>query len=169
VSQLSRWFVVLGLVAILPPTVIVGGSIGEVLRHPSLGAGEVLRHEELIVVMVVSGVILLSTAAGLHESRKWALLLGIVETGLLIAGGMLLLIGNSWLMGLLGLPEVLALGVIPLGLAMVVMGTRLLHELWIASELALPFGAADIRALGALAVVVAVGTAGHLLFAHIGT
>jgi len=169
VSQLSRWFVVLGLIAILPPTVIVGGSIGEVLRHPSLGIGEVLRHEELIWVMVVSGVFLLSTAAGLHESRRWALWLGLLETGLLVAGGLLLLIGNSWLMGVIGLPEILALAVIPLGLGMTVMGTRLFHELWVTSEMALPFGIADLRALGALAVVVAVGTLGHLATAHFGT
>jgi len=169
VSQLSRWFILLGLVAILPPTVIVGGSIGQVLRDPSLGIGEVLRNEELILVLVVSGVFLLSTAAGLHASRRWALVLGLAQAALLVAGGILLLIGNSGLMGLLGLPEVMALAVIPLGLAMAVMGTRLFHELWITSEMALPFGIADLRALGALAMVVAVGTVGHLVIAHFGS
>ena len=163
VAQLARWFVFLGLLAVLPAALLVGGSVGEVLRHPSLGAAEIVRHEAPVVLLSVIATFLFSTAAGLHESRTWALVMGMAEAALIVAGGLVLLVGNSNLLAAVGAPEVLALGAIPAGLAAVLLGARLFRALWRAADFALPFGAADLRALGALGAVALAGTIGHLL------
>ncbi len=165
-SHLSRWFVALGLAALLPAAVLVGGSIGEVLRHPSLGIGEILRHASEVLILAVMATFLLSTASGLHERRRWALFVGIAEATLLLAAGLILLVGNAGLLTLLGMPRILSLAAIMLGLAALIAGARLLRSLWAALGLALPFGADDVRALGALTALVVAGTLGHILFAR---
>lgn len=164
-AHLSKWFVVLGLAALLPAAVLMGGSIGEVMRHPSLGSGEVLRHESQVLVLAVIATFLLSTAAGLHDGRRWALLVGMGEAALLLAAGAILLVGNAGLLSVFGMPRVLGLAAIMLGLGALFGGARLLRSLWGVSALALPFGRADVRALGALGGVALAGTVGHLLLA----
>lgn len=163
VSQLAKWFVFLGILAIVPASLLIGASVGEVLRYPSLGTQQLVRHEAPVVLLAVIATFLFSTAAGLHESRRWALLLGMAEVLLVMLAGVVLLVGNSGLMAAIGAPEVLALGIIPIGLSAVLLGARLFRALWRASDFALPFGPADLRALGALAAVVLAGAIGHLL------
>ncbi len=167
-SHLSRWFVALGLAALLPAAMLLGGSIGEVMRHPSLGSAEILRHEAEVLVLAVTATFLLSTASGLHGRRPWALMVGIAEAALLLAAGLVLLVGNAGLLTLLGMPRPLSLAAIMLGLAALIAGARLLRSLWAALGLALPFGVDDVRALGALTAVVVGGALGHiLLFARV--
>lgn len=166
-AHLSKWFVVLGLAALLPAAVLMGGSIGEVMRHPSLGSGEILRHESQVLALAVIATFLLSTAAGLHDDRRWALLVGMGESLLLLAAGVILLVGNAGLLAVFGMPRILGLAAIMLGLGALVGGARLLRSLWGASALALPFGRADLQALGALGGVALAGTLGHLLAAGI--
>ncbi|HSM38399.1 MAG TPA: hypothetical protein VK838_03635, partial [Candidatus Limnocylindrales bacterium] len=129
VSQLARWFVVLGMLAILPAALLIGGSVGEVLRYPSLGIAEVVRHEAAVVLLAVIATFLFSTAAGLHESRTWALVLGMAEAALITLGGLVLLVGNSGLLAAVGAAEILALGLIPVGIAAALMGARLFRAL----------------------------------------
>jgi hypothetical protein len=166
VSHLSRWFVALGLAALLPAAILLGGSIGEVMRHPSLGSAEILQHTPGVLILAVTATFLLSTASGLHERRPWALAVGIAEAAMLLAGGLVLLIGNAGLLTLLGLPTILSLAAIMLGLAALITGARLLRSLWAVLGLALPFGAADVRALGALTALVLAGMLGQILFAR---
>lgn len=166
-SHLARWFVVLGLVALLPAALVLGGSIGEVMRQPSLGPGEVLQHESQVLGLGVIGTVLLSTAAGLNDHRRWALIVGIAIAILLLAVGLVLLVGNAGLLALLGIPEILGLFVVMLGLAAVLAGARLLRSLWDAVSQARPFGSADIRAFAALGAVVAAGSLGHLLLSRV--
>jgi hypothetical protein len=162
-AHLAKWFIVLGTAALLPAAVLLGGSIGEVMRHPSLGRGEILQHELQLVVLAVVATFLLSTAAGLAQRRRWALLLGIAEAGLLPLAGAVLLVGNASLVGALGMPQILGLGAIMLGLAALIAGAHLLRSLWQALATALPFGRADLRALGGLAAVILAAALGHLL------
>lgn len=168
-AHLSKWFVVLGLVALLPAAMVAGGSVGEVMRHPSLGSAEVLRHEALVLALAVIATFLLSTAAGLHAERRWALLVGIVESVLLGGIGAILLVGNAGLLAVFGMPRVLGLAAIMLGLAALLAGARLLRSLWGVSALALPFGWRDLRALGGLGAVAMAGTLGHLLASRVGS
>lgn len=166
-SHLARWFVVLGLAALLPAVMVLGGSIGEVMRHPSLGWGEVLRHEAQVVGLGVIATVLLSTAAGLNDHRRWALVMGSAIALMLLAAGLVLLVGNAGLLALLGIPEILGLFVVTLGLAALLAGARLLRGLWGAVSLARPFGGADVRAFAALGAVVVVGALGHILLSRL--
>ena len=159
----ARWFVILGLLALLPAAVLLGASFGEVLRHPSLGIGEILRYEGAVLLLAVIATFLFSTAAGLHDGRRWGLVLGLIEAALIVIGGIAILVGNAALMKLVGAPEVMAAGAIPVALAAILLGTRLIRSLWQASDFALPFGADDLRAFGALGAVAAAGAVGHLL------
>jgi hypothetical protein len=168
-SHLSRWFVVLGLVALLPAVIVLGGSIGEVMRHPSLGWGEILQHESQVVGLGVIATVLLSTAAGLENHRRWALVVGIAVSVLLLAGGLILLVGNAGLLAVLGIPQILGLFVVMLGLAALLAGARLLRALWETVSQARPFEGADVRAFAALGGVVVLGTLGHLLLSRLAT
>lgn len=169
VAHLSKWFVVLGIGALIPAAMLVGGSVGEVLRHPSLGSAEVLRHESQVLALAVAATFLLSTAAGLRDGRRWALLMGMAVAGLLLALGAALLVGNAGLLSLFGMPRFLGLAAVMLGLGALLSGARLLRSLWSASTLALPFGRADLRAIGGLGLVVVAGAIGHVIAAGLVT
>ena len=65
-----------------------------------------------------------------------------------------------------GSPE-LVLGTLPLGLAAMLLGARLLVELWRASDLANPASRTDLQAVGALAGITAVALLGHALVAGV--
>ena len=166
-SHLTRWFVLLGVCATLPAAALLGIGAGEVLRGSDLGLAPLLEHEAPVLGSIVGATFLFSTAAGIHDSRRWALLLGIAEAAVLMAAGVGALVGGGALMRALGGSPQLVLGTLPLGLAAMLLGARLLVELWRASDLAPPVNRTDLQAVGALAGITAMALLGHVLAAGV--
>jgi hypothetical protein len=166
-THLTRWFVLLGVVALLPAAVLLGAGVGEMLRRPELGVEPLIAHEAPLIGLAVAGTFLFSTAAGLRDSRRWALTLGLAEAGALILAGVgTIVAGGAVIRSLGGAPE-LTLGTLPLGLAAALMGARLFAELWRAADFGVPIGRTDLQAIGALAGVTAVALLGHVLVAGV--
>jgi hypothetical protein len=166
-SYLTRWFVLLGVFAALPAATLLGIGAGEVLRGADRGLAPLLEHEAPVIGSVVSATFLFSTAVGIRDSRRWALLLGIAEAAVLMAAGIGALVGGGALIRAFGGSPQLVLGTLPLGLAAMLLGARLLVALWRASDLALPAGRTDIQAIGALAGITAMALLGHVLAAGV--
>jgi hypothetical protein len=166
-AYLARWFVLLGILALVPVAGVFGGHLGDLLRHPSLGPGELLRSEAPLMTLAVAATFALSTAHGLSRGQTWAILLGLTEAGFLALAGLAMLTGNAGILDAIGAPQVLALALIPAGISAALLGARLSRALWHALGLGLPFGRSDLRALGALAAVAVVALLGHLLAAGI--
>jgi hypothetical protein len=82
---------------------------------------------------------------------------------LLALGGLVMLVGGGWLLTSVGASPQLALGITPLSLGALLLGTRLLVGLWSTSPYALPLDRADLRALGTLAGVLVLAAIGHVL------
>ncbi len=166
-AHLTRWFVLLGVLALLPAATLLGAGAGEVLRSPQGGIGPLFAHEALVIGLVAGAIFLFSTAVGVRDSRRWALMLGLAEAGSLILAGICTIVaGGPVIRALGGAPE-LTLGTLPLGLAATVLGARLFAELWRASDFAVPIARADLQAVGALAGVTAVALLGHVLAAGV--
>ncbi|HEX2193920.1 MAG TPA: hypothetical protein VHK63_03045 [Candidatus Limnocylindria bacterium] len=164
-KQSARWFLVLGILVLLPAAVMLGASAGAVLRDPQEGFGALLRNEAWIIGLAVAATFLLSTAAGLHAERSWALLLALAQAAMLVLAAAASLAGGATFMrGLGGAPE-LVLGIVPVCLGVGLVGARLFATLWRAAKFPLPFGPADLRAIGALAAVTATALVGHALVA----
>lgn len=168
-SRFARWFAILGVVAALPAAGLLGAGLGELLRAPGSGAGLLLEREALVIGFGVIAVFLFRTASGLRDDRTWALHVGMGLAALLAVGGLAALVGGGWLMGSLGAAPQLALATTPLSLGSVLLGTRLLAGLWSASSYALPFDRHDLRALGALAGVLALAVLGHVVVIGLGS
>ena len=164
-THLTRWFVLLGVLALLPAAVLVGSGLGEALRRPQDGIEALLAHEALVIGLVVAATFLFSTAAGIRDSRRWALMLGLAEGAVLIAGGVASLVAGGPVIRALGGSPQLTLGTLPIGLAATILGARLFAELWRASDFALPVSRRDLQAIGALAGITAVALLGHVLAA----
>jgi hypothetical protein len=166
-SHLTRWFVLLGVIALLPAAMLLGIGAGEVLRGSDRGVAPLVEHEALVIGLGVGAAFLFSTAAGIRDSRRWALLLGLAEAAVLMAAGVGALVGGGAFIRALGGSPQLVLGTLPLGLAAMLLGARLLVELWRASDLAPPVSRTDLQALGALAGITAVALLGHVLAAGV--
>lgn len=166
-SHLTRWFVLLGVFAALPAAMLLGAGVGEVLRGSDPGLAPLLEHEAMVIGSIVGATFLFSTAAGIRDSRRWALLLGIAEAAVLMAAGIGALVGGGAFIRALGGSPQLVLGILPVGLGAMILGARLLVELWRASDLALPVSRTDIQAVGALAGITAAALFGHVLAAGV--
>jgi hypothetical protein len=164
-ARFARWFVVLGMIAALPAAMLLGAGVGEVLRGPEQWAERLVEREAVVIGLGVLSIFLFRTASGLRDERTWALQLGMGMAALLALGGLAaLLLGGRLAGALYGAPQ-LVLGTIPISLAALLLGTRLLVGLWSTSPYALPFGARDLRALGALAGVLVLAALSHVLVA----
>jgi hypothetical protein len=162
-ARFARWFVVLGVIAALPAALLLGTGVGEVLRGPEEWAARLVEREALIIGLGVLSIFLFRTASGLHDERTWALHLGMGLAALLALCGLAaLLLGGRIAGALYGAPQ-LVLGTIPLSLAALLLGARLLVGLWSISPYALPFGRRDLRALGGLAGVLTLAALSHVL------
>jgi hypothetical protein len=166
-THLSRWFVMLGVLALLPAATFMGFGAGTMLRTPEVGLQSLLEHEALVIGLAVAATFLLSTAAGLRDSRRWALMLGMAEACVLIAAGIGVLVAGGPVIRAMGGSSQLTLGTLPIGLAATLLGARLFAELWRASDFALPVSRTDLQAIGALAGVTAVALLGHMLAAGV--
>jgi hypothetical protein len=169
VSGYARWFAILGVLAALPAAGLMGAGVGELLRSPDSGAGPLLEREAVVIGCAVMAVFLHRTASGLRNERTWALHVGMGLAALLAVGGLAALVGGGWLMASLGAAPQLALATTPLSLGALLLGTRLLVGLWAASSYALPFDRNDLRALGALAGVLALAVLGHVVVMGLGS
>lgn len=166
-GHLARWFALLGVLALVPAATLLGAGVGEVLRRPEAGIEPLLAQEALVIGLVVGATFLFSTAAGIRDSRRWALMLGLAQSAVLIVAGVgVLAVGGPVIRALGGSPE-LTLGTLPIGLAAALLGARLFAELWRASDIALPVSRMDLRAIGALAGVTAMALLGHVLAAGV--
>ncbi len=168
-SHLTRWFVLLGILALLPAATLLGGGAGTILRRPDAGLEPLLEHEGPVIGLLVGATFLFSTAVGIRDSRRWALMLGVAEAAVLMAAGIGALIAGGAVIRALGGSPQLTLGTLPLGLAATLLGARLLVELWRASDIALPVARSDLQALGALAGATAAALLGHVLAAGVGS
>jgi hypothetical protein len=163
VATFARWFAVLGVLASLPAAGLLGAGIGELLRTPNGGIGLLLEREGPVIGFAVMAVFLFRTATGLRDERTWALHVGMGLAALLALGGLVMLVGGGWLLASVGASPQLALGITPLSLGALLLGTRLLVGLWSTSPYALPLDRADLRALGTLAGVLVLAAIGHVL------
>jgi hypothetical protein len=166
-AHLTRWFVLLGVLVALPAATLLGAGVGEVLRTPEAGMQPLLAHEALVIGLLVGATFLFSTAAGIRDSRRWALTLGLAEAGVIILAGICTVVAGGPVMRALGGAPQLTLGTLPLGLGATVLGARLFAELWRVSDIALPIARKDLQAVGALAGVTAVALLGHVLAAGV--
>ena len=166
-THLARWFVLLGALALLPAAVLLGAGVGEMLRRPELGLEPLLVHETPVIGLAMGAIFLFSTAAGVHDARRWALTLGLAEAGVLVVAGIGTIVAGGAVIRALGGSPQLTLGTLPLGLATTLMGARLFAELWRAADFAVPIGRTDLRAIGALAGVTTVALIGHVLAAGV--
>lgn len=162
---LARWFVLLGIVAALPAAILLGSTVGELLRWPSRGLEQLARHEGWVIGLGVAATFLFSTAAGLRDSRAWGLLLGVIEATVLAGAGLATLVVGGALMEAFGAAPQLVLATVPLSLAAILFGARLLFALWRESDFAVPVSRQDMRALATLAGVVVAAAIGHALAA----
>jgi hypothetical protein len=163
----ARWFVILGVMAVVPAALLLGAGVGEALRWPDRWPDRLLEREAVVIGLSALSVFLFRTASGLRDGRSWALHVGMWLAALLALGGLATLLFGGQLAGALyGTPQ-LVLGTIPLSLAALLLGSRLLAGLWTASDYALPFDRGDLRALGTLAGVLVLATLGHVLVSGI--
>jgi hypothetical protein len=168
-SRFARWYVLLGVATVLPAALLLGMSVGELLRQPRAGIETLLQREAVVIACAVLSVFFFRTAAGLRDERSWALHLAMGMAGLLTLAGLGTLIFGGALMEAVGLARELVLGTIPASLAALLLGTRLLVGLWPHSELALPFGWRDLAALGALVAVLGIAVLSHVLVTRLAT
>ena len=162
-AHLSRWVLLLGVLALMPAAVIAGANVAEVLLRPDEGLAPIARHDIVLILSAVTGTFLLSTAAGLASERRWALYAATIEAGVLVVAGMVQVIGGGTIFRALGLDPALSVATLPASLAAILLGLRLLAELRRRSSQASPMDRYDALALALLGMVVVAGMASHLL------
>jgi hypothetical protein len=114
----------------------------------------------IAILLVIPAVWLFGTALGLRNHLRSALMLAAVEAVVLVLLGATSLVGGGAALAALGIPRFFVLGAIPLAVAAVLFGARLLGALRHAARGAPPFSLADLRAV---ATLVGVAVAGGLL------
>lgn len=162
-SHLARWYVLLGLVAFAGAAVFLGATTGELLRRTEAGWETLLRYEAPIILLVIIGVFLFTTAAGLAAARSSALGLAMSEAVGLVVLGLVLLTSGSRVATALQAPQVFVVMGLPVALAAILIGARLIRSLWHAAPDRVPLSRADVRAMAILGGVVVAGIAVHLV------
>lgn len=164
-ARYARWFVLVGVGAALPVALLLGMSAGEILRRPDAGLVALLEREGIVLLLAVVTFVCLRTAAGLREERAWALQLAMaLAGGLALTGVAALLMGAAVFEGI-GIDPQLVISTMPLSLAAILIGARLLVGLWPLARLRQPFGWRDLRAIGTLVVVLGAAVLGHVALA----
>lgn len=162
-SRFARWYVLLGVATALPAAMLLGTTVGELLRQPRAGLETLLQREGLVIAFGVLSVFAFRAASGLRDERTWGLHLAMGLAALLAVSGCGGLVFGGALMEAMGLARELMLGTVPLSLGAILLGARLLVGLWPHSALAVPIGRRDVAALGALAGVLGVAVLSHVL------
>ncbi|HEX6139804.1 MAG TPA: hypothetical protein VF013_04975 [Candidatus Limnocylindria bacterium] len=162
-SHLARWYVLLGIVAFAGAAVLLGATTGELLRRSEAGWETLLRYEAPIILLVIIGVFLFTTAAGLAAARPSALGLAMSEAIGLVILGLVLLTSGSRVATALQAPQVFVVMGLPVALGAILIGARLIRSLWRSAAERTPFSRADVRTIVILGGVVAAGIAAHLV------
>jgi hypothetical protein len=162
-ARYARWFTFVGVMAALPAALLLGLSAGELLRRPSAGIEALVEREGIVLLLALAAVFCLRTAAGLREERAWALHLAMaLAVCLALAGVAALLVGGALLEGI-GVDRQFVISLMPVSLAAILFGTRLLVGLWPLSALPQPFAWRDLRAIGTLVAVLGAAVLGHVV------